>query len=144
MQGSKKKRYAAKHGTRINVPDDLARHLRRAAQDGEIDCESAHTLAARLHLPPTEIGRAMDLLELRIVRCQMGLFGYTPRKRIVTPADKVAVEIEAQIRAALQDGRLPCAAAWTLADSRGMTRLELANLCEALKIKICACQLGAF
>jgi len=144
MQRSGKKSYAAKHGTHSRVADDLARHLKQAAQNGQIDCEAAHALAARLNLAPQEIGRAMDLLELRIVRCQMGLFGYTPRKRIVTPADRVGAQIEAPIRDALRDGRLPCAAAWALADRLGMTRLEMANVCEALKIKIAGCQLGAF
>jgi len=144
MQGSKKKGYAAKHGAAPPLDDDLARHLRQTAQDDQIDCETAHASATRLNLPPEAIGRTMDLLELRIVRCQLGLFGYTPRKRVVTPAERIEAQVEAQIRNALRDGRLPCAVAWVLADRNGMTRLELANVCQALKIKIANCQLGAF
>jgi hypothetical protein len=144
MHSSKKKGYAAKHGSAAHLDADLARHVGQAAQDRGIDCETAHGLAARLNQSPPAIGRAMDLLDLRIVRCQLGLFGYTPDKRIVTPAEKIAAEIEAQIRAALHDGRLPCAAAWALADRSGLSRLAVAQVCEALKIKISNCQLGAF
>jgi hypothetical protein len=67
-----------------------------------------------------------------------------PEKRIVAKADRWDATLEKDIREALQDGRLPCAEAWAIARRRKVPRLTVANVCEALDIKIRPCQLGAF
>ena len=60
------------------------------------------------------------------------------------PAETVAPELEGAIRAAARDGRLPCAAAWEIAAERKIPRMKVSSACEALKIRIKPCQLGAF
>ncbi len=53
-------------------------------------------------------------------------------------------ELEKEIRSRLSNGRLPCAAAWEIAAERKIPRMKVSSACEALKIKIKPCQLGAF
>ena len=53
-------------------------------------------------------------------------------------------EVKSRIRAAAPDGKMPCAAAFRLAEELGISRKELGNLLNDLKIKIIQCQLGCF
>ena len=82
-------------------------------------------------------------MELRIGRCQLGLFGY-PEGKAVYPAAAVAPDLDAAIRGRLADGRLHCKAAWEIAAERKLARMEVSYACETLKIRIKHCQLGAF
>ena len=136
--------FAAKHPDAA-VPDKgVVDALQKEIQEGRISCAAAHHVAKRLGRPPAEIGRALDLMEVRLTRCQLGLFGYAPEKRIVTAAAEWKPDLEEDIREALEDDRLPCAAAWSIARRHGLSRLAVANVCEALGIKVRPCQLGAF
>lgn len=144
MSESHPEGFARKHPPSAVLEERLASALRAKIKDGHISCAAAHGVAGDLGRPPADIGRAIDLMEVRLSRCQLGLFGYTPEKRMVKKADQWDAALETEIRAALLDGRLPCAAAWSIADGRQLSRLEIANVCEALAIKIRPCQLGAF
>jgi hypothetical protein len=53
-------------------------------------------------------------------------------------------EIKAKIRAAAPAGRIPCAAAMGLAKEMGLSRKEMGELLNGLRIKITECQLGCF
>jgi hypothetical protein len=53
-------------------------------------------------------------------------------------------ELENKIRAAAPEGRIPCPAAFRLASELGISRQELGELLNELKIKITQCQLGCF
>ena len=53
-------------------------------------------------------------------------------------------EVRARIKAAAPDGRIACAAAFRLADELGLSRKDLGELLDELKIKIIQCQLGCF
>jgi hypothetical protein len=50
----------------------------------------------------------------------------------------------AAINASLIDGRLPCLAAWEIAKRFGVAKAMISAACEAMKVKISPCQLGAF
>jgi hypothetical protein len=142
---TKKQDLGAKHDASLPLDADLAQALRNEQEDdGGVSCESAHRLAQHQHKAPRESGRALDLMNLRIIRCQLGLFGYTPRKRIVRPAAVVDPTLSGEIQAALENGRLRCKTAWEIAERLQVKRLTVAEACEALKIKVSDCQLGAF
>jgi hypothetical protein len=129
------------------VDKALAAALQAAAVDGKVTCADADEVSAKLDLPSADVGAAMDDLGLRIVKCQLGLFGFgtsRPHGGVVQPVSEVPPELEAEIRAALVEGRLPCVAAWEVAARRGLGRIEVAEACEALGIKVKPCQLGAF
>jgi hypothetical protein len=53
-------------------------------------------------------------------------------------------DIQARIKAAAADGKIPCAAACRLADELGLSRQDLGEMLNELKIKIIQCQLGCF
>ncbi len=53
-------------------------------------------------------------------------------------------ERNAKIQAAAPDGKIPCAAAFKLAEELGLTRKELGEIFNELHIKITRCQLGCF
>lgn len=123
---------------------DLQTLVAGKAVEGRLACAVAHSLARELGVSPAEVGQAADEAEVRLNRCQMGLFGYYPQKRIVVPAQTVDHHLEKAIRSALSNGRLACASAWEIAKQLGVARMEVAGACEAMGIKISACQLGAF
>ncbi len=136
-------RYAAKHKPGETPDKRIVEAVRQKAAVGELACAEAERIGAMLVVPPAEIGRTLDLLELRIGRCQLGLFGY-PEGKTVRPAAAVDSDFEAVIRARLADGRLPCKAAWEIAAERKLARMAVSSACEALSIRIKPCQLGAF
>ena len=135
--------YAAKHSG-ANLDEKIAAKVREKMSDNSISCGAAHTIARELDVAPSEVGVTLDLLEIRIGKCQLGLFGYGEKKRIVKPADKVEPELQKEIENSLVEGRLPCKAAWDIAEKFRMKRLALANACEKLNLKINSCQIGSF
>jgi len=135
--------FSAKHPDGTSVSPALRQAVQDRLVDNEITCHAAHAICEALHVTPREVGIAIDLQEGRIRKCQLGLFGY-PKGKPMKAAETVGPELRAAIEAALVDGRLPCVEAWRIADAGGIARLAVANACEALKIKIKPCQLGAF
>ena len=53
-------------------------------------------------------------------------------------------DIKARIQAAAPKGKIACAAAFRLAEELGLSRKDLGDLLNELKIKISHCQLGCF
>ncbi len=138
-------RYAAKHGKGGGPDEKIATAVRAKLTAGELACAAAERISGDTGTTMAEVGRTADLLEIRIGGCQLGLFGYdAPGGRIVQPAVGVEPALEAAIRGRLSDGRLPCSAAWEIAADRKIPRLNVSSACEALKIKVKPCQLGAF
>ncbi len=136
--------YAAKHpeGTKCNP--QLEEALKQIISDGKITCTAAHEIADKFNISPIEVGVNMDLLEIRLSKCQLGLFGYGKQKKIVKPAEKIAHELEKVIKQSISDGRISCAACWDAAGKVGCSKLDVSCACEALKVKISPCRLGAF
>ena len=136
--------YASKHAPASRPDARIAALARQFAAHGKLTCAAAHRIAQELGVSPAEVGVTLDLLEIRISQCQLGLFGYSPQKRLVQPAAQVSPALRLALMAAQCEQGLPCAAAWELASSAGVSKLELAAACEALRLKIKTCQLGAF
>ena len=134
--------YAAKHQDRT-LPEELKEKILAVAGEGRISCQQAHRLAAENRLSPAEIGRAIDLLEIRLTGCQLGLFDTSLDRKPIAP-EPPDEKLRPAIEAALVDGRLPCAAAWELADRFQLKKRDITAACEYLKIRIKPCQLGAF
>jgi hypothetical protein len=137
--------YAGKHaGKDVKIDEQISAAIRAKAVNGEISCGNATDIAKKLNTGMDVVGVNIDLLELHISKCQLGLFGYKPEKLIVKTAASVAPELEGAIRKALVGGHLPCADAWKIAEARHLPRMDAASACEALGIKVKPCQLGAF
>lgn len=137
-------KYAAKHPPGTQVDERIGRQVAENLKQGKITCSLAHKIAADSGAEPADVGIAIDLQEGRIVKCQLGLFGYGNKKKATRAAEQVHSKLQAFIDKALKNNRLTCLDAWRIAEEAGLSRLEVANACEALKIKIVRCQLGAF
>lgn len=136
--------FAKKHGPGTRANPNIEAALRQEGSNGELPCAVAFKIASNLNVEPKEVGHVADLIEMRLTKCQLGLFGYQPAKRIVKPADHVSEDLEKAIRERLENGRLPCVSAWSIAKDLGLRKMEVSSACQALGIKICSCQLGAF
>ena len=136
--------YSAKHPSGTIINETIATNLKKKISDGKISCASAHKIANDLSVPPADVGMTIDLLKFRIIKCQIGLFGYNPQKKIVQPAVNVSPLIEEDIRKCIKSNRITCLSCWEIAKKSGIPRLDVSAACETLKIKISSCQLGAF
>jgi hypothetical protein len=126
------------------MDDRIVTAVREQAQDETLRCAAAFRIAEDLDVSPLAVGRVADDLNVRLMRCQLGLFGHGERTSVVEPAERVTPELEQAIREGLILGRLPCAVAWAIAARFGMPKLHVANGAEKLGVRVGQCQLGAF
>jgi hypothetical protein len=137
--------YAEKHSARAQLNRTIADAIRKCSAERKVPCTEAFRIAEEMNVQPSEVGRALDLLEIRIIRCQLGLFGHERGKRlIVKPAETVPQDLEEALRAGLVNGRLPCAIAWEIAKRFNLPKMGITSACERLNLHISQCQLGAF
>ena len=144
MTKEDKGHFSEKHDESANIDPAVEAALKKAAEDEQIPCAVAFKIASETGRNASEIGVAADLLELRLSKCQLGLFGYSPRKRIVKAAEEIPEDLRQKIQGSLSGNRLPCAVAWDIAKTFGLRKMEVSSACEKLGIKISHCQLGAF
>jgi hypothetical protein len=144
MAHEDKGKFFKKHPAGTTVSDKLKEAVQKSAKNNNVACKAAEKIAETTGFPLGEVGVAIDMLNINIVQCQLGLFGLDGKQKKVQPAPSVAPELEAAIRKALVSGRLSCASAWEIAGQLGVKRLEVCAACENLKIKVKPCQLGAF
>ena len=137
-------KYSRKHPPGTEPDPAIAEALERVVKNGRVDCAVAHELAADLAVTPATIGKTMDLLDYRISECQMGIFGYSPSKKILKAAETVSDELRDSLHSAAPEGTISCASCWEIARSLGLQKMAVAAACETLQLKIKPCQLGAF
>ncbi len=136
--------YGAKHpgGT---VDEAIADEIRNREKEDRITCAAAHEIAREQGCSPEIVGTNIDLLEKRICKCQLGLYGYGANKgKAVEASLPVERDLEAAIRDAMDGDGITCEAAWDVAKRLNLPKMDVSCACEALEIKVCKCQLGAF
>ena len=137
--------YRAKYGADLRLDPALAKCVHEKATDGHLTCASAFSISEKTGAGPAEVGRAADLLEIKITQCQLGLFGHMKERRnIVEPAKQVSMALEQAIQDRLISGKLPCKEAWEVAKRFGLSKIEITGACERLNIRLGPCQLGTF
>ncbi len=122
----------------------LDKEILNSVTGNELSCISAFEIAEKFNIPAKDIGEAADRLKIRLIKCQLGLFGYKPNKKIVKAQVAVSEELNAAIRKSLDGGKLSCIKSWGIAADLKISRFSVSCSCEALGIKIKECQLGAF
>lgn len=136
--------FRAKHPPGTIVDNTIMAAVASRMKNQSITCKKAFSIARELSVSPLTVGKAIDLQEGRITGCQLGLFGYgNGQKPAGIPFD-VPDALEFEIRKLLENGRLSCEKAWLTAESENLSRLNIAQACESLGIRIGPCQLGAF
>ena len=53
-------------------------------------------------------------------------------------------DLKTKIKTAAPEGKIPCATAFKLAEELGLSRTEMGEMLNELRIKIINCQLGCF
>jgi hypothetical protein len=129
--------------------DRVLEAVQAATVAGELACADAHAVAAELGISGLEIGRVVNRdTEIRFNRCQLGLFGYGPKAEglhiIALPAAHVPDDLREALEARVVNGRIPCLAVWEVAEEFKYPRLGVANVLEALGLRVKPCQLGCF
>lgn len=135
--------FAAKHKERQLI-EEIAEKIKSHSHNGAITCSAAHQVCKALILPPSEIGIQIDLLELRITECQLGLFGYSNGEKRINPEIDISPDLENRLEKESIDGRISCLSCWNIAGSLKTKRLDIGSACEKKNIRIKPCQLGSF
>ena len=134
--------YAAKHENQ-SIPAALKKMINSVLTENRLSCKQAHQIAEKSEFSPGHVGRAADLMEIRLSGCQLGLFGHDQKEKIKATANPDVKLMEA-LRGKLVDGSLACLSAWQIADEFNLQKTDITAACEAANIKITPCQLGAF
>ncbi len=137
-------KFSEKHGADTQMDPAVKQKIEDNAKNNEISCAVAFQIAEEVKTTPTDVGKGIDLLDIRLVKCHLGLFGYRPEKKAVKPKSPQSQDLEEAIRVALVEKKLSCRAAWDIAHRFKVPRMAVSAACEALNIKIKPCQLGAF
>ncbi len=129
----------------MQVNKQIAVQIKESLTEGRLPCPSAFKVARRLAVSPQQVGEVANELNVRISRCQLGLFGYGSDKgKSLEPAQAVGEELQVRIRDRVIEGSLPCAVVWEIARELTKKRKDVANAAESLGIRITQCQLGCF
>jgi hypothetical protein len=121
--------------------------IQAKSQDNRLACGTAEMIAKELGVDMSEVGKTADLLEFKIEKCQLGLFGYGDKPdhgKDIKASDSVSDEMKKALEEKSGKGKVSCAALWSTADRLGVKRKEVSSTCETLNLKIKECQLGAF
>jgi hypothetical protein len=141
---TKGKSLASKHERDINVNPVIAGKIKEKVVDGRLPCAVAFKIAEELNIRPAEVGVTLDLLEIKISKCQIGIFGYDKENKFAKPMTQLPEKLETAIKQGLTGGKLPCKRAWQIAEMLGLGKMDVTSACDALGIKVSPCQLGAF
>ena len=144
MQLKNGQKFSDKYGTDARINELIKEQVIRQTKNNELACAKAFKIADDLKVSAAEVGKTADLLDMKLVKCQLGLFGYTPEKKIVKPKAARDPKLQSAIQDSLVEGTLPCATAWEIARNFDISKMAVSAVCEQLKIKIKPCQLGAF
>ncbi len=136
--------YAKKHPENSKINPVIANAINERANGDKITCAAAFRIVKEQNSTPDEVGFTLDILEKRIIRCQLGLFGYEPEKKAIKAMEKVPNDLEEAIKSEVINGRISCRTAWKIASTSGIKKMDVSSACETLGIKISPCQLGAF
>jgi len=85
MQLKEGQKFADKHGAGVRVNELIKEKIISQTKNNELACAKAFKIADELNVSAAEVGKTADLLEMRLAKCQLGLFGYKPEKKIVKP-----------------------------------------------------------
>ncbi len=140
-------KYAAKHPSGTAPNKQIAMVIREKSPDGALGCAVGEKISKEFKVEMAEVGIAADLLEVKIKECQLGLFGWGDKPhhgKDVRATDSAPAEIKSAVEKAAVNGVVTCAVLWKIADQLSVKRKEVSAACDVLRLKIRACQLGAF
>jgi hypothetical protein len=144
MNIDKRNKFSAKHGPDATPDRFIEEEILKQGKNSEIPCAVAFEIARTLQVLPDAVGMTVDLMNFKLTKCQLGLFGYQPQKKIVKHPDRVTEDLKNAIADQRVQGRLSCRSAWDIASGLKVGKMKVSGACEAMDVKIKDCQLGAF
>ena len=144
MSLRKGKTFSTKHGSDEKPDTSIKNEILKRTQNEKIPCAVAFEISKVLQISPAKVGKTADLMNFKLIKCQLGLFGYQPQKKIVKSQDSLNVDVKDAVSAALVQGRLSCKHAWDIASRLHVSKMTVSSACETMGVKIKDCQLGAF
>jgi hypothetical protein len=144
MKLQKGESYSKKHGPGATPDPSIKREIVNRTKDEQVPCAAAFEIAKALRIPPYDVGKTADLMNFKLTKCQLGLFGYQPQKKIVKPQESIEENLKEAISQSLSQGKLSCKSAWDIASRFNIRKMAVSSACETMGIKIKDCQLGAF
>jgi hypothetical protein len=136
-------KFKDKHGPDAKIDPSVADEIKRRISNDQLPCAVAFQVAQQLNSTPAAVGKTADLMNLKLTKCQLGLFGYTPHKKIIN-AQLPEPALKQAIMDKQKDKRIACSTVWEIASAQNQSKMTVSGACEALNIRIKPCQLGAF
>jgi hypothetical protein len=130
------------------INEKIAERVKSHLSDEQLSCTAAHRIAAQFKVTPAFIGHIVDAIDIRLYKCQLGLYGY-PNKRGWADAGVTEMAIPEEFTRAIrdetnEDNEITCAQLWKLAAEYGISRMQAGYIVDTLGTRIIKCQLGAF
>ena len=144
MSLSKGNNFSTKHGPDAKPDTSIKNEILKQTKNEKVPCAVAFKIAEALQISPETVGKTADLMNYKLMKCQLGLFGYQPKKKIAKPQDGIKADVKDAVSNALVQGRLSCKRAWDIASRLHVGKMTVSGACEAMGVKIKDCQLGAF
>ena len=138
------KKLADKHRPDTKPDSSIKHEILKHSLNSELSCAAAFLIAKELNVSPDKVGMTADLINCRLIKCQLGLFGYRPDKKIAKPLKTANQNLKNTITDNLIEGKLACKFAWDIAYRYKVNKMTVSGVCEDMNIKINECQLGAF
>ncbi|MBU4503126.1 MAG: hypothetical protein L6302_07850 [Desulfobacteraceae bacterium] len=138
------KKFDSKHKSDAQPDNSIKYEILKHSLNNELSCASAFLIAKEFNVSPDKVGMTADLINCRFIKCQMGLFGYRPDKKIIKPVMTADLNLKNAIVGNIVEGRLACKIAWDIASRFKLNKMTVSSICEGMNIKINKCQLGAF
>jgi len=142
------RRFSKKHGQDMQ-PDALIKaEIVKRKKNDRLPCAVAFEIAKEMNIFPKKVGEIADLVNCKLAKCQLGLFGYKRKINLAKSRDlrKLSqnMELKDAVLDALVNGKLACKCAWKIASEFNVSKFSLAALCNLMEIGITECQLGIF
>jgi hypothetical protein len=144
MSKDKPQKFSDKHKAAEKSNPEIAGRIEQRSKNNEIPCALAFEIVEESGFLPADIGKNIDLMNYKLIKCQLGLFGYTPDKKIVKVQDTPNNDLKNAIKKALVNDKLPCKSAWEIAARFQVSKLTVSGVAEGMGVKVKPCQLGAF
>lgn len=135
--------YAEKH-TGIAKDKKICSALSELSDNDKITCSAIHRIARNHNIVPETVGVQADLMELRLIECQLGLFGYETIGKKLDPDVDISPALNKLLRDTGKNGRISCVECWDIAARLKIKKNDVGNACEKLGLRIKPCQIGAF
>lgn len=144
MSEKKRKPFSRKHDPNLHPDPSIENEIKKRDAGREVSCALAFEIAEGMGVNPEDVGRTADMLDIPLIKCQLGLFGYKPDNKIIRAEDTTNMELKYAVIGSSDNSRLSCEKAWQIADQFNISKLMVGNMCQANRIKIKDCRLGAF